>query len=188
MRSRFWCRSSRVIWPVSRPSRSVLLAGCWRKPLRVIRSANSPTGDYAELLIAVAYAGEVAPPNTKSWDVLAGGQKIQVKSRTAPSIGRPRGFSPFRDAADPQLLCVFVTFDEATFAVQDAHEVSRSRLALTAVPYLGSTAGRLPNGIAWDAIGATDVTTKTRNAQSRLNAMTTAQQLAPYYSDHLKTP
>lgn len=47
----------------------------------VVRSRNAPAGDLAELLVARAYSGDLAPLSEKSWDVDAGGRKLQVKSR-----------------------------------------------------------------------------------------------------------
>jgi hypothetical protein len=35
----------------------------------VTRSRNAPVGDIAEFLVAKAYAGTLAPPSEKSWDV-----------------------------------------------------------------------------------------------------------------------
>jgi len=48
----------------------------------IIRTMNSPQGDYAERLVAEAYDGELAPNSEKSWDVVTeAGDRIQVKSR-----------------------------------------------------------------------------------------------------------
>ena len=48
----------------------------------VTRTLNAPTGDLAELLVAISVNGELAPNSEKSYDVMAeDGRRIQVKSR-----------------------------------------------------------------------------------------------------------
>lgn len=48
----------------------------------VIRTLNAPTGDWAELLVATAYEGTLAPNSEKSFDVLTPeGRRLQVKAR-----------------------------------------------------------------------------------------------------------
>jgi hypothetical protein len=90
----------------------------------VVRTRNAPAGDLAELLVARAYAGELAPNSEKSWDVRADdGRLLQVKCRVVserPSRGQ-LGLSPFRsfdfDAA------VIVLLAEATYDVVQAVEL-----------------------------------------------------------------
>jgi hypothetical protein len=79
----------------------------------VIRSGNAPAGDYAELLVQRATAGELAPNAQKSWDVeTPTGDHLQVKARvvTNPKASGERQLSVFRswefDAA------VIVLFDD----------------------------------------------------------------------------
>ena len=79
----------------------------------VIRTGNAPAGDYAELLVQRATAGELAPNSQRSWDVLtAEGERLQVKARvvTDPKVAGERQLSVFRswdfDAA------VIVLFDD----------------------------------------------------------------------------
>lgn len=79
----------------------------------VTRSRNAPAGDIAEFLVRAAYAGELAPPSEKSWDVRASdGRKLQVKCRlvTLGDKGRQQ-YSPFRSWGFD--ACVFITFDAA---------------------------------------------------------------------------
>lgn len=48
----------------------------------VIRTLNPPTGDWAELLVATAYRGQLAPNSEKSFDVATPeGRRLQVKGR-----------------------------------------------------------------------------------------------------------
>lgn len=53
---------------------------------QIIRTVNSPTGDYAEYLVRAALNGELAPNSEKSWDVLTPeGRRVQVKCRIVAS-------------------------------------------------------------------------------------------------------
>lgn len=55
----------------------------------IIRTLNAPTGDLAELLVACAFDGELAPNSEKSFDVrLPDERLIQVKSRMIVSGSR----------------------------------------------------------------------------------------------------
>src|SRR6185312_3248404 len=51
----------------------------------VIRSANAPTGDYAEWLVHRALGGQLQPPSNKSADLIVRGKKIQIKARVLSS-------------------------------------------------------------------------------------------------------
>lgn len=64
----------------------------------VVRTSNPPTGDLAELLIAKAFDGVLAPNSEKSFDVEASdGRRIQVKSRVlAGGLRRERQLSTIR--------------------------------------------------------------------------------------------
>jgi hypothetical protein len=88
----------------------------------VIRSRNAPAGDLAETLVAQAYDGTLGPKSGRSWEVLAGRRRLQVKSRVVDTgEKRTQLFSPFRswdfDA------CVFVLFDSVTYDVIRALEI-----------------------------------------------------------------
>lgn len=49
---------------------------------QIVRTGNSPVGDWAELLVAKAFQGDLAPNSEKSYDVLTpDGQRLQVKAR-----------------------------------------------------------------------------------------------------------
>lgn len=52
------------------------------KRREIVRTSNAPTGDLAELLVAKAFDGELAPNSEKSFDVWTrDGRRIQVKAR-----------------------------------------------------------------------------------------------------------
>lgn len=79
----------------------------------VIRSGNAPAGDYAELLVQRATAGELAPNSQRSWDVLTPeGERLQVKARvvTSPTRTGERQLSVFRSWDFDAL--VVVLFDD----------------------------------------------------------------------------
>ena len=59
-----------------------------------VRNFNSPTGDIAEQLVAEYYGGTVAPNNQKSFDVLVGDHRLQVKARRLGAGVRSAAFSP----------------------------------------------------------------------------------------------
>lgn len=61
-----------------------------------VRNFNSPTGDIAEQLVAEYYGGTVAPNNQKSYDVLVGGHRLQVKARRLEAGVHRAAFSPHR--------------------------------------------------------------------------------------------
>jgi hypothetical protein len=91
----------------------------------VIRTANAPAGDLAELLVARATGGDLADNSQKSWDVWVDegrGMRLQVKARLVDdmNVRSKRQLSPFRtwdfDAA------VIVLFD-ADYVVQRASKV-----------------------------------------------------------------
>ena len=90
---------------------------------RVVRSRNAPAGDYAELLVAEHYRGELAPPSEKSFDVVvAGGRRLQVKARVVvEGDRRSHSYSPFRSFDFD--ACVFLVFDSVDYSVREAREI-----------------------------------------------------------------
>lgn len=64
----------------------------------IVRTENAPAGDYAEFLVAAALGGSLAPNSEKSYDVVAAGRRLQVKSRVVSSPARADQLqlSPFR--------------------------------------------------------------------------------------------
>lgn len=89
----------------------------------IVRTRATPAGDLADVVVATAYAGRLAPPSGAGWDVWsADGRRLQVKCRVAhPDLRASETYSPFRswdfDA------CVFVLLDPSTYAVRRAVEV-----------------------------------------------------------------
>ncbi len=80
------------------------LLGIYRQVLEelhkreVIRSANAPTGDYAEWLVQRALGGKLQPNSNKSADLIVRNKRIQIKARTLsdPEKSGERQLSSFR--------------------------------------------------------------------------------------------
>lgn len=65
----------------------------------ILRTGNAPQGDWAELIVATAYSGELAPNSEKSWDIQTpDGRRLQVKARVAKTGAAVNSLvtSPFR--------------------------------------------------------------------------------------------
>ena len=83
-----------------------------------MRTLNSPQGDWAELLVATAYAGHRAPNSEKSWDVRArDGRRLQVKSRALDhtQVGS-NTTSPFRSWDFDTAVIVLLNPEDLTVA------------------------------------------------------------------------
>lgn len=138
---------------------------------RVVRSRNAPVEDLAELLVARALGGELAPSSKKSWDVaLPDGRRLQVKSRVlADGDCRSHNFSPFRSYDFD--ACVFVVLDALTYDVRSAVEVpcaAVESLARETTWVRGTRVGtRAP---LLDAPGAVDRTAQVAAALAGLDA------------------
>lgn len=80
---------------------------------KIVRTANAPTGDYAEYLVAAALGGELAPNSKKGRDVLARDRHIQVKSRVVTTVRNAgqRDLSPFRSFDFDDLVIVLFASD-----------------------------------------------------------------------------
>lgn len=136
----------------------------------VIRTRNSPVGDYAETLLARALGGTLAPNSTKSWDLTTpDGERIQVKARVVGPETRPSAkFSAFRSFDFD--WCVFVLLDQTTYEVVSAMSVPSEAI---------ETAARFSKHIAGSSIrigtnlramaGAKDLTTEVRSAADELD-------------------
>lgn len=53
----------------------------------VVRSRNAPAGDLAEEIVRVAFAGSLAPPSEKSWDVLSTVNRPGIDGGSEPTKG-----------------------------------------------------------------------------------------------------
>lgn len=86
---------------------------------KIIRTRNAPVGDYAELLVAEHFGGELAKASVKSYDVDTHLGTIQVKARVIQKGDRrAHQFSAFRSFDCDH--CLFITFDADTYQVSRA--------------------------------------------------------------------
>ena len=84
---------------------------------------NAPAGDYAEFLVASALGGTLAPNSEKSFDVLVGDLRVQVKARVVsdpPKSGHLQ-LSPFRSFDFDE--AIIVLFDDLSYGVRKAVRV-----------------------------------------------------------------
>ena len=98
----------------------------------VVRTENAPAGDYAEFLVATAFGGTLAPNSEKSYDVVAGGRRLQVKARVVsdpPRSGQLQ-LSPFRsfDFDD----AVIVLLNDTDYSVRQAARVNAAAVRAAA--------------------------------------------------------
>lgn len=90
----------------------------------IVRTRNPPQGDYAELLVALAYGGKTAPSSEKAWDVLTkSGRRLQVKSQTVTNVNSVRTLSAIRSFDFDALVIVLLS--DLDLSVVEAREVSR---------------------------------------------------------------
>lgn len=62
---------------------------------QIVRTANSPVGDWDELLVATAFGGELAPNSEKSYDVLTpDNQRLERSGNLASSQSTAIGRTP----------------------------------------------------------------------------------------------
>ena len=97
----------------------------------VIRSANAPTGDYAEWLVQRALGGELQPSSNKSADLIVRKKRIQIKSRVLsdPEKSGERQLSPFRSWDFDE--AVIVLFDRS-YDVRKATRIKAAELKAVA--------------------------------------------------------
>lgn len=88
----------------------------------VLRTGNTPTGDYAEWLVSRALGLSLAGNSASGYDAISeSGNKIQIKARRVTTTNKSRQLSVLRDL-DAQGFdeLVIVIFDES-FHVTDAY-------------------------------------------------------------------
>jgi hypothetical protein len=136
---------------------------------RVIRTRNAPAGDLAEELVARAYAGELAPPSEKSWDVRAAdGRLLQVKCRVVGArLGGQVGLSPFRSFGFDAV--VIVLLDEETYDVVQAVELPVTAVQEIARPVPWVNGHRI--GVTPSLLERSDTTDVTRRLECALEAL-----------------
>lgn len=136
----------------------------------IVRTANAPTGDLAELLVAKAFGGSLAPNSERSYDVaVPDGRLIQVKSRMlAGGLRRERQLSTIRTWGFTHLAVVFFDVD---------YSVQRASLIPVDLARDASVEDRHVRGnriMAFDVFldqdGTEDITSLVRSAFDQLDA------------------
>lgn len=137
------------------------------KSRHLIRTENAPAGDYAEYLVATALGGRLAPNSEKAWDVLANGEKLQVKARVVSDPAEPGQLqlSPFRSFGFDSAVIVLLSATD--YSVSRASKVPRHVVESSAV-YRQHVNGKVllarPEIMAH--ADATDLTTTLRAVQT----------------------
>ncbi len=130
----------------------------------ILRSANNPTGDYAEYLCCRAFGWEQMANSAKAYDALADGVRYQIKGRRLHDRNRSRQLSAIRDLSGFDFLAG-VLFDHQ-YGVERAALVPADivRRWATSVSYTNSYRLLLRDEI-WSEASVTDITDDLREAQ-----------------------
>jgi len=87
----------------------------------VLRSANSPVGDYAEVLVCQALSLRRAPPSTKGYDAEhTNGSRYEIKGRRFTGRSRPSHFSAIRDLPEEHFDWFVGVLFERDFSIRQA--------------------------------------------------------------------
>ena len=133
----------------------------------ILRSANNPTGDYAEWLFCSAFSWEQAANSVKGYDARdAEGTRFQIKGRRLHQHNTSRQLSAIRDLAGFDVLAGVLL--DAEFGVARAALIPSSvvRDRSTFTKHTNSHRFLLRDDI-WDAAGVKDVTGDLRAVISR---------------------
>jgi hypothetical protein len=136
----------------------------------VVRTGNSPVGDYAELLFATAFGWELARNSASGHDATdAQGLRHQIKGRRLSSLAASRQLSAIRrlpeQAFDYLAAVLFDSDFKMTRAIVIPHEVVAARARR--VEHTDSWNFIIDNRV-WRERGVRDVTAEIAVAASRL--------------------
>jgi hypothetical protein len=112
------------------------LLDMWASSLRelrergIVRTFNSPIAEIAEELVALHFGGERGSFSQKTWDVVVGEERLQVKAirRTGPTL---RNLSPIRsdEGYNAVIVVVFSEDLHVEQAIRIPREVVNARFA-----------------------------------------------------------
>jgi hypothetical protein len=136
----------------------------------IVRTSNSPVGDYAELLFAMAFGWELAGSSTAGHDATdRDGQRYQIKSRRQTPLNSSRLLSAFRNLPDCKFdFLAAVLFDQhyrVARALILPHEALEARCRFSA--HTNGWRLRLDDE-CWMLKGAQDVTEQVRAAADQI--------------------
>lgn len=129
---------------------------------KVIRTGNSPLGDYAELLFATAFGWSLASNSAAGHDAVdAEGVRYQIKARRLTATSRSRQLSAIRKLPDQTFdMLAAVIFDE-DYLVQRAILLPHAEVKLRCVRVEHTNSWRFVlHDHVWGAPGAIDVTSE----------------------------
>lgn len=109
----------------------------------VVRSSNSPIGDYAELLVQRAYDGTLPARGNQGWDVDTpnlGRVQVKARVRTAAEMRSGQWGHVMPDSFD---ACVYALFDPATVELSRAVLLPAATIAERGTPHKGGFRFRL---------------------------------------------
>ena len=87
----------------------------------VLRSANSPVGDYAEVLVCQALSLQRAAPSKKGYDAEhRDGSRYEIKGRRFTGRSRPSHFSAIRDLPEQHFDWFVGVLFERDFSIRQA--------------------------------------------------------------------
>lgn len=103
----------------------------------VVRSSNSPIGDYAELLVQRAYGGTLPAEGNPGWDVDTpnlGRVQVKARIRTAAEIRNGQWGPVMPDSFD---VCVYVWFEPTTVELSRAVLLPAATIVKSGNPHKG---------------------------------------------------
>lgn len=137
---------------------------------QIVRTSNSPLGDYSELLFATAFGWEPQRNSSSGYDAIdTEGTRYQIKSRRITPWNSSRQLSAIRRLPEAHFdILAAVLFDE-TFRVMKAVLVPHSVVLAHAIRVEHTNSWRfMLHDRTWSFDGVTDVTAKIAAAAAEL--------------------
>ena len=100
------------------------------KKRNIVRTANSPLGDYAEWLVAQKLSLTLSKNSTTGYDASdLNGIHYQIKSRRVHSANRSRQLSPIRNLDRQDFHYLIAVIFNADFSVQQAVKIPHTAIS-----------------------------------------------------------
>jgi hypothetical protein len=136
---------------------------------RIVRSANGPGGDYAELLFVEAFAWTRMKNSAAGYDAIdAANIRYQVKSRRIHSPATSRQLSALRNFSDATFDFLAGVLFNKDYSVMRAAIIPYNIIQVRFSEYTNSSIFFLEDRI-WNLRGVRDVTQELRSAATRLD-------------------
>ncbi len=133
---------------------------------KVMRTANNPTGDYAEHLFCRTFGWEPTHrPDQKGYDATKEGVRYQIKARRLPQHKSSRQLSPIRDLHERPFEILACVLFNAGFSVMRAALIPVDLVIKRARPVERTNSHKfILSDVVWDLEGVDDVTDKVAKA------------------------